>query len=168
MSGPTRTRSARCSPWRTRCSAAGPGGAVIASFGDDPFEVPGNLRFLPGCDLLSPPAQYPARPQVMVTFDAASADRLGSLAPAAARADELIVLDHHASNAGFGTRPPGRPGGGRDRGARPGADRPAGRRAAADIATGLYAGLVTDTGSFRFSTTPQVHLLAAELHRYRH
>jgi phosphoesterase RecJ-like protein len=33
----------------------------------------------------------------------------------------------------------------------------------ADIATALYTGLVTDTGSFRFSGTPQVHRLAARL-----
>ena len=143
--------------------AAGHRGAVIASFGDDPFEVPGNLRFLPGCELLSHPAQYPARPQVMVTFDAASADRLGILAPSAARADELIVFDHHASNAGFGSV----------RLVDPAAPATAvlareliarlGTALSRDIATGLYAGLLTDTGSFRFSTTPQVHLLAAEL-----
>ena len=35
-----------------------------------------------------------------MTFDAASADRLGLLAGHAARAGELIVLDHHASNTG--------------------------------------------------------------------
>ena len=39
----------------------------------------------------------------MVTFDAASADRLGLLQPSASAAGELIVLDHHASNTGFGT-----------------------------------------------------------------
>ena len=39
----------------------------------------------------------------MVTLDAGSVDRLGSLAASAAAADELIVLDHHASNTGFGS-----------------------------------------------------------------
>jgi phosphoesterase RecJ-like protein len=38
-----------------------------------------------------------------------------------------------------------------------------GVRLTAPIASGLYTGLVTDTGSFRFSTTPQVHRLAARL-----
>lgn len=143
--------------------AAGHRGQVIASFGDDPFGVPGNLRFLPGCELLAVPADYPARPQVMMTFDAASADRLGVLAPCAARADELIVMDHHAFSAGFGTV----------RLVDPAAPATAvlareliarlGTGLSRDIATGLYAGLLTDTGSFRFSTTPQVHELAAEL-----
>lgn len=143
--------------------AAGQPRTVIASFGDDPFEVPGNLRFLPGCELLSQPAQYPPRPQVMVTFDAASADRLGILAPAADRADELIVFDHHASNAGFGSVrlvDPAAPATAvlaRELIARLGA------ALSREVATGLYAGLLTDTGSFKFSTTPQVHLLAAEL-----
>ena len=86
-----------------RSRAGSTGQRIIASFGDQPFEVPKILRFLPGADLLSPPDTYPARPRVMVTFDAASADRLGMLEACAARADELIVLDHHASNTRFGT-----------------------------------------------------------------
>lgn len=137
--------------------------SVVASFGDEPFEVPGILRFLPGTDLLSQPSAYPQRPAVMMTFDAASADRLGLLAPCAERADELIVLDHHASNAGFGTV----------RLVDPAAAATAllareligrlGIEISRDIALGLYAGLVTDTGSFKFSTTPRIHFLAAEL-----
>jgi phosphoesterase RecJ-like protein len=137
--------------------------SVTASFGDQPFEVPGILRFLPGLDLLTPPGDYPRRPQVMMTFDAAGADRLGLLAPSAARADELIVLDHHASNAGFGTVrlvDPAAPATAvlaRELIARLGVE------ISRDIALGLYAGLVTDTGSFKFATTPRIHHLAAEL-----
>jgi phosphoesterase RecJ-like protein len=137
---------------------------IVASFGDAPFEVPAILRFLPGLDLLTPPPQYPARPQVMITLDAGSIDRLGVLAASAAAADELIVLDHHASNTSFGTVNL--------------VDSTAAATAVVgyelisklgipltrDIALGLYAGLVTDTGSFKFSsTTPQVHELAARL-----
>jgi bifunctional oligoribonuclease and PAP phosphatase NrnA len=137
--------------------------SVVASFGDQPFEIPGTLRFLPGVDLLSPPGAYPRRPQVMMTFDVASADRLGVLAPCAARADELIVLDHHASNAGFGSVRLVDPAAAatallaRDLIGRLGVE------VSRDIALGLYAGLVTDTGSFKFSTTPRIHHLAAEL-----
>jgi bifunctional oligoribonuclease and PAP phosphatase NrnA len=139
---------------------------VIASFGDRPFEIPRILRFLPGAEMLSPPEAYPARPQVMVTFDVASADRLGSLEPSAAAADELIVLDHHASSTRFGT-----------------VNLVDGAAAATavlafeligrlgvditrDMALGLYAGLVTDTGSFKYAnTSPQVHEMAALLLR---
>jgi bifunctional oligoribonuclease and PAP phosphatase NrnA len=139
---------------------------VVASFGDRPFEIPRILRFLPGTDLLSPPDVFPERPQVMVTFDAASVDRLGLLQASASAADELIVLDHHASNTRFGSVNL--------------IDQAAAATAvlafdligrlgvdvSRDIALDLYAGLVTDTGSFRYSNTSAgVHELAALLLR---
>jgi bifunctional oligoribonuclease and PAP phosphatase NrnA len=137
--------------------------SVLASFGDDPFRPPAILSFLPGLDLLVPPQEYPREPAVMITFDAASPDRLGLLAEHAERADELIVLDHHAASTDFGTV----------RLVDPAAAATAvlarelvarlGLELTRDIALGLYAGLVTDTGSFKFSTTPQTHELAAEL-----
>jgi nanoRNase/pAp phosphatase (c-di-AMP/oligoRNAs hydrolase) len=141
------------------------GQSVVASFGE-PFEVPAILSFLPGLELLSRPSAFPAAPEVMMTFDASSVDRLGGLAGPAAAAAELIVVDHHASNTGFGSV---------------GLVDPAAAATAVlaaelierlgvplirDIAVGLYAGLVTDTGSFRFAaTTPEVHELAARLLR---
>jgi phosphoesterase RecJ-like protein len=142
----------------------GPPVAVVASFGDSPFAVPASLDFLPGTELLTPPERFPDRPPVMVTLDAASLDRLGPLAASAAVAGELIVLDHHASNTGFGSVNLVDP-------AAAATAVLAGRLIdelgvplTRDIATGLYAGLVTDTGSFRFAaTTPQVHELAARL-----
>jgi len=146
-------------------SRGGPSGPrIIASFGDLPFVIPAILRFLPGAELLSPPDAYPARPQVMLTFDAASADRLGLLQARASAARELIVLDHHASNTGFGTVQL----------VDPGAAATAvlayeligrlGVEISRDMALGLYAGIVTDTGSFRYSTTsPRVHEMAARL-----
>jgi bifunctional oligoribonuclease and PAP phosphatase NrnA len=145
-------------------SRAGSRAQIIASYGDSPFEVPAILAFLPGLDMLTPPERYPARPEVMITLDAGSVDRLGVLAPNAAAARELIVLDHHASNTRFGTVNL--------------VDRAAAATAVLtfelierlgiplekDVATGLYAGLVTDTGSFKFAaTTPDVHRLAARL-----
>ena len=137
---------------------------ITASFGDEPFEVPEILRFLPGLDLLSPPGSYPARPEIMITFDAGSIDRLGLLAGPAAQAGHLIVVDHHASNTRFG----------RVNLVDPGAAATAvlvldligalGGELTQDVALGLYAGLVTDTGSFKFSTTtPEVHQVAARL-----
>ena len=74
------------------------------------------------------------------------------------------MLDHHASNTGFGTINLVDPAAAAtavlaaeliDRLGVPLTER---------IALGLYAGLVTDTGSFKFSaTTPRVHELAARL-----
>lgn len=99
----------------------------------------------------------------MITFDASSPSRLGLLEPRAAEADELIVVDHHASNAGFGSIDL--------------VNRDAAATAvlACDlidrlripltrqIALCLYAGLVADTGSFTFTTTAWTHRLAARL-----
>jgi phosphoesterase RecJ-like protein len=137
---------------------------VTASFGDQPFEVPEILRFLPGLDLLTPPGDYPSHPELMITFDAGSIDRLGLLAGPAARAGHLVVIDHHASNTRFG----------HVNLVDPGAAATAvlvldligalGAELTRDVALGLYAGLVTDTGSFKFSTTtPAVHQVAARL-----
>jgi bifunctional oligoribonuclease and PAP phosphatase NrnA len=142
-----------------------PGGPeVVASFGDDPPDVPGILRFLPGTGLLSSPRAYPDRPEVMVSFDAASIDRLGLLAGPAEAAGELIVLDHHASNTGFGTISLVDPSAAATAVLAAELVDRLGIPLTADIALGLYAGLVTDTGSFKFSaTTPQVHELAARL-----
>ncbi|MEU4573051.1 MULTISPECIES: bifunctional oligoribonuclease/PAP phosphatase NrnA [Nonomuraea] len=140
------------------------GKRVAASFGDHDFTVPRLLRFVPGQEMLVPPADYPAEPELMITFDSPSVARLGLLGESVRRAHQLIVVDHHPSNDGFGTLDlidPGAPatamlaeqliyrlGGSLDR----------------DIATCLYTGLVTDTGSFRHSsTTPAAHEMAARL-----
>ncbi|TDD47321.1 bifunctional oligoribonuclease/PAP phosphatase NrnA [Nonomuraea terrae] len=140
------------------------GKRVVASFGDRHFVVPRLLRFLPGQDMLVAPEDYPAEPELMIVFDASTFERLGLLCSNAATAREVIVVDHHPSNGGFGTlglidakaaatamlaeQLVYRLGGRLDR----------------DIATCLYAGLVTDTGSFRHSSvTPAVHQMAARL-----
>ncbi|HVU73030.1 MAG TPA: bifunctional oligoribonuclease/PAP phosphatase NrnA [Mycobacteriales bacterium] len=143
------------------------GREVVVSFGtDDPaWHVPDALAFLPGHDLLAEPSTVLSgpTPALVVTTDTGSADRLGPLLPLLERADAVLVVDHHATNTRFGTVNL--------------IDITAASTTVvvaqlvhgladldADIATCLYAGLVTDTGSFRFAaTTPDVHRLAAEL-----
>jgi phosphoesterase RecJ-like protein len=156
--------SSRTSSGPARDGQGGQTKRVVASFGDDPPHVPGNLRFLPGLDLISSPHDFPRKPQVMITFDAATRGRLGLLTPHAARARDLIVLDHHASNTRFGTIHLVDPEAAAtavlsceliDR---------LGVTLSRPMALGLYAGLVTDTGSFKYaSTTAGVHKLAARL-----
>jgi phosphoesterase RecJ-like protein len=142
----------------------GRGQRVIASFGDDPFAVPAILRFLPGLELLSPPGSYPARPDVMMSFDASAPGRLGTLTGPAMAAGELIVVDHHASNSGFGSVSLVDPDAAASAVLTAELIRRLGIELTRDVATCLYAGLVTDTGSFRFSSTDSgVHQLAARL-----
>jgi len=138
--------------------------ALVASFADHPFEVPRILQFLPGLQLLQPPQLYPARPEVMITFDAASADRLGALGDPAVVATELVVLDHHASNTRFGTVNLIDPDAAATAVLATELIDRLGIALTRQIALGLYAGLVADTGSFKYSaTTPRVHELAARL-----
>ncbi|MFJ2030944.1 bifunctional oligoribonuclease/PAP phosphatase NrnA [Streptosporangium sp. NPDC087985] len=140
------------------------GRRVTASFGERRFRVPRLLRFLPGQELLSEPDAYPAAPELMITFDAPTVERLGVLAGNAARARELVVLDHHPSNTGFGTLNLVDPGAAATVALAEELIHRLGLPVDKAIATCLYAGLVTDTGSFRHSsTTPEAHLMAARL-----
>ena len=81
-------------------AAAAAGKQVVVSFGE-PFVLADYFSLLP-LDLVVPPGEFPAAPDVMVTFDAADRGRLGSLAAASEAAGTLIVVDHHVTNEGFG------------------------------------------------------------------
>jgi len=137
---------------------------VVASWGGEPFEVPATYAYLPGLELLVPPAEFPPAPQVFVALDTGSADRLGSLADRVVTAGCSVVVDHHASSTRFGGLNVV------DEAAAATAvlvaelvDR-LGAPLTRDVAVGLYTGLVTDTGSFKhLGTTPAVHELAARL-----
>ena len=137
---------------------------VVASWGGEPFEVPEAYAFLPALELLVPPEQFPVAPELLVTLDTGSADRLGSLADRVGTAGCTIVIDHHATGATYGDL-------------RLVDDRSAatvvlvaelldrlGVALTRETATPLYTGLVTDTGSFKYAaTTPSVHALAGRL-----
>ena len=143
----------------------GRGVRVVPSF-SDPFEVPGSLSGLAGVDLLVPPAEVPPTPPVLVTFDTGSADRLGSLAGLTQSAAEVLVIDHHASNTHYGTLHLVDPAAAATAVLVEELVRRLGVPLDAEIAECLYAGLVTDTGSFRFAaTTAETHELAARLLR---
>ena len=133
----------------------------------EPFTVARHYRSIPGTDLAVAPSGFPAHPKVMLTFDCGSLGRLHELGEPArwARANaELIVLDHHFTNDRYGTI------NAIDVDAAASAvvvrelARALGWPLNRDAALCLYAGLVTDTGRFQFSsTTPAVFALAEEL-----
>jgi len=139
------------------------GRTVPVSF-SEPFRLPDTLLHLPGQELLVAPGKAPAAPDVLITLDTGSPDRLGDLAGRVETARQIIVIDHHVSNTGYGTTHLV------DTTAAATAvvvadllDR-LGARIDQDVATCLYTGLSTDTGSFRYAaTTPEVHRLAARL-----
>lgn len=129
-----------------------------------PLEVPEPFREMPGLELLVPASEVYRDPDLVLCFDAASESRLGELVDRLDTAAVAVVLDHHASNTGFGD-------------VRLVAPQAAATSVVADellrrldvpldaaIAECLYVALATDTGSFRFdATTPEVHRTAARL-----
>jgi bifunctional oligoribonuclease and PAP phosphatase NrnA len=140
---------------------------TTCSYGNEPFEHPRWVAELPGVDALVPPKRFPKRSDVMVTLDCASADRLGNLQPIAARARELVWIDHHRTNPGLGTVTV----------IDPSASSTAemvwrliklmGGDVPPEVAVCLYAGLVTDTGRFQYqAVTPATLRLAAELREF--
>ncbi len=140
-------------------AARNAGRDAAVSFGS-PFVVGESYRFLP-LSLLVTPAEFPAEPDVMVTFDVASADRLGELEAAAARAGELIVVDHHASNPGFGTINLIDPSAAASAQLAYRLILELGWPIDEVVATCLLTGLVTDTGRFQYGNTSAETLRAA-------
>ena len=134
-----------------------------------PFGLPPSLDFLPGAHLLLDPKLLGRRPApaAVITFDTGSAERLGLLAPYARTRQDgppVIVIDHHARGVAFGSMRLV------DAGAAATAELIAelidelGVPFDPAIATCLYAGLASDTGSFRYAaTSPGSHRLAARL-----
>ena len=132
----------------------------------EPFDVPASLAGLPGAELLVRPAEVLAAPALLVTFDTGSADRLGTLAGLIDSAAEVLVVDHHASNTGYGTVHLVDPAAAATTVLVEELVRRLGEPLDADVAACLYAGLVTDTGAFKFAaTTAETHELAARLLR---
>ncbi|WP_410812995.1 DHH family phosphoesterase [Micromonospora sp. 067-2] len=129
-----------------------------------PPEVPEPFRGLPGLDLLVPASDADTDPDLVICFDAASESRLGELAGRLSTADAALVLDHHASNAGFGTVNLIDPSAAATSVVAEQLLARLGVALDAAIAECLYVALTTDTGSFRFeATTPAVHQMAARL-----
>jgi len=142
------------------------GRASVASW-PEPFVVAPHYDFLPGLDQCTKPGDFPADPDVMVTFDCGSLARLhelGGPARSAAERGRLIVLDHHRTNDCYGAVNVVDPSAAATAVVvRQLADR-LGWPLTRDAALCLYTGLVTDTGRFQYdATTPEVFRLAAEL-----
>jgi phosphoesterase RecJ-like protein len=143
------------------CRAAGK--PSVASW-PQPFAVAPHYEYLPGLDLCTDPARFPEAPEVMITFDCGSLNRLGELAHAAKAAGELIVLDHHVTNDRYGSINVILPEAAATAVVVRGLATRLGWSLNQAAAMCLYTGLVTDTGRFQYSnTTPEVFALAQEL-----
>lgn len=127
-----------------------------------PATLPESLQTLPGGQLLVEPDAMRRDADLVVTVDIPSVNRLGALRDLAHRDREVLVIDHHASNQLFGSA----------NFVDPSADSTTmlvaelldawGKPIDIGVAHCLYAGLTTDTGSFRWATA-RAHRLAARL-----
>jgi phosphoesterase RecJ-like protein len=125
-----------------------------------PAEPTESLTSLPGCELLVAPEDVADEVDLLVAVDCGSMGRLGVLRDRAEGAGQTLVIDHHASNTHFGDANF--------------VDTAAesttvlvsdvldawGVPIDETLAHCLYAGLVTDTSSFR-RARPHTHELAA-------
>ncbi|NDB18200.1 MAG: bifunctional oligoribonuclease/PAP phosphatase NrnA [Actinobacteria bacterium] len=143
-----------------------PQATVVVSFGDEPFAVPRILRSLPGQHLLRAPADVHGMGgfDVAVSCDVSTKERLGGNLPAFDLAPVQVVIDHHVSNRGFGTINIIDPAAAANVLLALQLIDALGAELTADIAHALYAGLITDTGCFKYSATDvQTHMIAARL-----
>lgn len=136
------------------------GAVVHHSF--DPGVVPAALRVIPGTEHVIPMHEVPVHDGLVVTLDCASADRAGDWEHLAEAASEVLVVDHHRSNPGFGSHLLLDPDAASTASLVLDVLRAGGHAIDPEIATCLYAGLVTDTGSFRWGG-PGAHRTASEL-----
>lgn len=143
------------------------GTEVVCSFGNEPFERPRWLGMLPGGDTVVAPKDFPAAPAVMVTLDVAAFERLGTLTNRVEKAQEVIWLDHHASNEGLGTIPVVDPAASSTCEMVVRLVDAMGAELNDDAAMCLYAGLVTDTGRFQYQAVKPATLeLGARLRTF--
>ena len=129
----------------------------------DPVEVPAQLDFLPGQHLLVQTNDF-RPPDVAVSLDCATLERLGRLGERMKKAKAFVNIDHHVSNTKFaGVNVV-------DDGAASTAELVLqllgrlGTDITPEIATCLWVGLVTDTGRFSYaSVKPRTLAVAAFL-----
>lgn len=125
-----------------------------------PEALPESLRSLPGGHLLVSPDMMRRDVDLVVTVDVPSVNRLGRLKDLAAPGQQLLVIDHHASNDMFGTA----------NFVDQSADSTTmlvaelldawGKPIEPGVAHCIYAGLTTDTGSFRWASARALRLAA--------
>lgn len=126
----------------------------------EPAALPESLASLPGCGLLVGPDAMRRDVDLVVTVDVPSVKRLGALSELAGAGREVLVIDHHASNELFGTA----------NFVEVSADSTTmliadildawDKPIDPDVAHCIYAGLTTDTGSFRWATARALRLAA--------
>jgi phosphoesterase RecJ-like protein len=115
--------------------------------------IPAVYRFLPGVELISSTVETDSAFDTAVVLDCGGLDRIGNGADMLSAVPVVINIDHHVTNSGFGDLQI------IDASACATAEivyrlvKAMGIEIDTTMATSIYTGIVTDTGSFRFSNT---------------
>lgn len=138
------------------------GKAAVVSFGG-PFVVPDSYEFLDLSPLVAP-ERFPGDADVAVVFDVAAGDRLGGLRGRVTGAGTVVVVDHHATNDGFGDVRVIDPEAAASAQLAYYLIRQLGWVIDEPVALALLTGIVTDTGRYQYSSTDaEVLRVAADL-----
>lgn len=136
---------------------------VTALLADD-APIPRVYRFLPGSGAMVPAARYAEAPDLFISVDAPTLERLEGSAEVARRARSIVSIDHHPARGEFAASAV------RDVDAAATAVLVSelldalGSGIGPDIATCLFCGLVTDTGRFQYQNAdPRAFDCAARL-----
>lgn len=123
---------------------------VTAALSD---EVPPYLRFLPGVDSIKPVECLAASFPLAIVLDCGALDRVGRCVAAVEASHLVINIDHHATNSGFAAINWVNVDSGSTSEMIYALIRQMNLPISPDAATCLFAGISTDTGSFRYSST---------------
>jgi phosphoesterase RecJ-like protein len=126
-------------------------GKKVTLYNESP--IPAIYRFLPATDRIVSSFNNPGMFDAVIILDCSDMERVGDSAPLILKIPEIINIDHHITNTKFGTA--------RliDVKACSTAEivyrliKKMGIAITKTIATSIYTGILTDTGSFRFSNT---------------
>jgi len=128
-----------------------------------PDEIPSNLSFLPGVELIKKEL-HAEKIQTLIALDCGDLERIGLNKETLKSVDSIINIDHHITNTKFGDLNYINP-----------LSSSTGEMVFEilesmkisidkDIATSLYVAISSDTGSFKYdNTTPDTHLIASKL-----
>lgn len=134
--------------------------AVIVNHDD----IPDNLKFLPGAELIMPEVPESFRPDTAIILDCPVVERTGKICDSIDKGQFMVNIDHHVSNESFGDvnwveseassvgemifHMIEKLGIGMEK----------------DLAIAIYTAIVTDTGMFNYdNTSPETHRIAGEL-----
>ncbi len=126
-------------------------GKKVVLYNESP--IPAVYRFLPGVERIQHHLDVSARYDAAILLDCSNLDRVGSVADVICRFPVIINVDHHYTNNGFGHYHLISPSACATAEIVYGLVKALGISFSTAMATSIYTGILTDTGSFRFSNT---------------